>query len=763
MEKRETTYPVLWATGALAVLLCACSACPEPCECPRFHQVLCANRGLRAVPHTDRNVRTFGLAGNFISNLTHLDLFNFNQLTSLDLQFNQIQTIDPHAFSKLISLEELYLGHNQISAVQPGTFESLKKLTVLYGNNNNIKDLTADTFKNLESVFKLRLDKNLIEQLNESVFRLLPSLMFLHLESNNLHHIHSSAFSNLEKLQFLNLSDNKQTNLSDMFMFSNLKSLMTLLISANQIRHVSNHVFENLHKLTKLSLSNNKIVKLDYESLKGLSRLRELNFDHNMLTDIPEGLLEPLERLEHLDLSHNRIKHVDPAAFGHLAHLKVLNLSDNQLARLSGRAFASNSKLFQLDLSGNMWTCDCGLEKLKDWMVKTHTHGKLLTTLVRCHHPPTLKGKYLDYVNITELLRAGNSSSYCQVDQEAQVGEGQGGKVINAQFTEEERLRRGGDQTKDKMVSDSEGGRKKPTRKRKNGFRPRSRPTISDSGKTSSSLALLGTLTTKIIPSTTGNRTIRDHQKDLTGTQKILNSLPQKEAEHYELKSTVGMDACQVNRHYISNVSIHDISSDTATVSWSTVANLRTVQGKALMFRVLFDRFGHAIRFPRYVYTDGAARVVTLQELRPDSTYIACVESVVSGTLCQVAPRDHCIGFVTMPLSGRSEIKLQYLTAAVLVANALLLLFVVGVWLGRTLRRWIKSRKSAAHTHVRHMYSTRRPFRSAMPTTCVSSEFSGYQSGRPLAEEGDLIQFPVERFFDSSCSRRDDDTMMQRF
>ncbi|GAA6067607.1 TLR4 interactor with leucine rich repeats [Tachysurus ichikawai] len=89
----------------------------------------------------------------------------------------------------------------------------------------------------------------------------------------------------------------------------------------------------------------------------------------------------------------------------------------------------------------------------------------------------------------------------------------------------------------------------------------------------------------------------------------------------------------------------------------------------------------------------------------------------------------------------------------------LLVLLVCGVWLGNIIRRRIKTRKSSAHTHVRHMYSTRRPFRAAMATTCVSSEFSGYQSGRPLAEDGDLIQFPVDRFFDG----RDDDCVIPRF
>ncbi len=130
-------------------------------------------------------------------------------------------------------------------------------------------------------------------------------------------------------------------------------------------------------------------------------------------------------------------------------------------------------------------------------------------------------------------------------------------------------------------------------------------------------------------------------------------------------------DACQFNHHSILNVSVEDVTSSTATVRWSTIPDVGLVHGKELLFRVLFDRFGHAFRFPRYVYTDGSDWAVTLQELRPDSTYITCVESVVGGALCQIAPRDHCTGFVTLLPSVTSEVNLQLVTVAALVANVL--------------------------------------------------------------------------------------------
>lgn len=753
MAKRALSHLALWAAGALSLLLlCARAACPELCECPRAQHVLCANRGLRAVPESSSSVRVLGLAGNFIGNVSAFALARYGHLTRLDLQFNQIQRVHPKAFEKLVELEELYLGHNLISTLQPGTLGPLQKLAVLYGNDNDIRELTGETFGKLESLVRLRLDKNAIELLSASVFKHFSSLMFLHLESNQLRHIHHKAFSSLTKLQFLNLSDNKQTQLRRPSLFSQLRSLLTLLLSGNQITHIGSHVFQNLKKLTKLSLSNNSILRLGNATLKGLARLRELAIDGNELTEIQAGVLEPLTRVERLDLGDNRISRINPAAFTRLTRLRVLDLSNNRLKRISGGVFASNAALMQLDLSGNEWKCDCQMEKLKEWMVEARARGKLLTALVRCHHPPTLEGKYLDHVNDTELIAERNGSGFCRPDDEAEVMEEPPGVT-------EERLKRGGEKEEDMVAQDAEGGHKNPTMKRKKEVKLRPRPAPSASAKVSSSSALLGTLTTKLFPLMEENITMWELNDALQnpGSQNRVDSVPQKHMERYTARSVEVADACQFNRLCIVNVSVHNVTFDSTTVSWSTLADTHTVQGQTLMFRILFDRFGHSVRFPRYVYTDGSARAVMLQELRPDSTYITCVESVVGGASCQVAPRDHCAGFVTMSPSVESDIKLQHVTAAVLAANVLLILLVGGVWLGRVLRRRIKTRKSSAHTHVRHMYSTRRPFRSAMATTCVS-EFSGYQSGRPLAEDRDLIQFPVDRFFDS----RDDDSVTPR-
>ncbi|XP_051949279.1 TLR4 interactor with leucine rich repeats-like [Xyrauchen texanus] len=762
---------LLCCGGALIFFAPACAICPERCDCQHAQHILCANRGLRAVPKAPQvegraeDVRVFGLAGNFIHNLSAFDFMRYGNLMRLNLQFNQIRNIHPKSFEKLSKLEELYLGNNLISTIQPETLRSLKKLTILNSNNNEINDIISESFSSLNSLVKLRLDGNYIEFLNETVFKGLTNLMFLHLESNQLRHVDRNAFSRLEKLQFLNLSDNKQTELRDIFMFSHLKSLATLLFARNEIRHVGDHVFQNLKKLTKLSLSRNKISKIDNKALIGLSRLKDFTIDRNELTEIPAGLLDPLERIEHLDFSDNHISRVDPGAFGQLTHLKTLKLKNNRLTNLSGGVFATNGVLFHVDLNGNNWTCDCRLEKLKSWMTEAHSQGKLLTVFVRCYHPPVLAGTYLDYVNKSQL---GNLSGYCKSGLLSQPMESRGAVVETPVLKEE---REGG---KHKVGIQEEEERKQGhvtplerKKKRKLGnTMPHATPGHSGNLKKTGNFSSLANSTDSLALTSHSNHNQQDdvtHFPIALAHQEQLNLPLQERTKHHDSRIAVITDACQFNRYSILNVSVEDVTSNTATVRWSTTPDIALIHGKDLQLRVLFDRFGHAFRFPRYVYTDGYDKAVILQELSPDSTYITCVESVVGGALCQVAPRDHCIGFVTLLPSVTSEVNLQLITVAALAVNAVLILLVCGVWLGRVLKRMIKSRKSSAHAHVRQMYSTRHPFRSNMATTCVSSEFSGYQSGRQLAEEGDLIQFHGDRFFNNSHTRRDDDVIMLRY
>uniref|UniRef100_A0A3P8W6W2 TLR4 interactor with leucine rich repeats n=1 Tax=Cynoglossus semilaevis TaxID=244447 RepID=A0A3P8W6W2_CYNSE len=736
--------------AAVAAAAAAPGFCPERCDCQQPHHLLCTNRGLRAVPKASvsvpEEVLIFNLGGNFINNISAFDFTRYSDLVRLNLQFNQIQNVHPKAFEKLTKLEELYLGHNLLSDVPAGTLQTLRKLTILYGNNNDIKKVTPELFTNLDNLVKLRLDGNSIEVLQDSVFKSLSSLHYLHLEFNKLLHIHRNAFSKLANLRFLNLAHNKQSALRSLLTFSQLKALTTLLLSENEIQSIGNNVFQSLKKLSKLSLSNNRISHLESGALTGLSSLRELLIDGNALEEIPAGLLDPLERIEELDFSRNQIANVHSAAFSKLKHLKVLKLKNNFLTSLSGDIFALNSVLYDLDLNGNNWTCDCRLEELKKWMTAAHSRGKLLTVFVQCHHPATLRGKYLDYVNSSQLQPHSNWTHLCR-----------------SQAQPEER---------EEVTEPSSSPERKKT---KMSLSPRSRPGAEAAGK-----RVKGRQRWNVVFRTDAPAISTPGMGNTTDVNSEVTTAPPESDQRFDLlisDQKLGLpvitDPCVFNRHFITNVSVDHVTSSTVTVYWTVRDHHPFAPGSGpgldeIHYRILFDRFGAADRFPRYVYAHGAARSVTLRELSSDLTYIVCIEGVVGGSVCQVAPRDHCAGLVTLPevLTRGSTLTsdLQLVTVATLAGNAVLLLVIGGVWLGRFVRKRLQRRKSAVH--VRHMYSTRRPFRPTMATTAsVATDFTSYQSSRPARiaplEEGDLIEFPCDRFLDSSSVRRDGE--MQRF
>uniref|UniRef100_A0A3Q1FM08 TLR4 interactor with leucine-rich repeats n=1 Tax=Acanthochromis polyacanthus TaxID=80966 RepID=A0A3Q1FM08_9TELE len=753
--------------------------CPDRCDCQHPQHLMCTNRGLRTVPKpaalVPEDLLIFSLGGNFITNISAFDFTRYSNLVRLNLQYNEIGSIHPKAFEKLSKLEELYLGHNLLSDIPAGTLQPLKKLTILCGNNNDMKKITPELFSNLDSLVKLRLDGNSLEALQDSVFKSLTGLHYLHLESNKLRHIHRNAFSKLTNLRFLNLAHNKQTAVRNVLTFSQLRALTTLLLSENEIQYIGNHAFQNLKKLSKLSLSNNRISRMDTGALKGLSSLRQLLIDGNELAEIPAGLLDPLEHIEELDFSRNRISNVDSLAFSRLKHLKVLKLKNNLLTSLSGDIFALNNVLYDLDLHGNNWTCDCRLEELKRWMTAAHSQGKLLTVFVQCHYPATLRGKYLDYVNSSQLQPLGNWTHLCRSQAGPEESRGGGeepqrkeGEKRKREGQEEVEIQR--DQGGPEMTEPSSFLERKKTKKES--LSQRSRP-AADSAEKRFKGRRRSDAISKTDPSAIPTPMERETNTRLTTTS------PVQSGEKFDLLRSdqkeglpVITDPCVFNRHFITNVSVDEVTSSTVTVYWTTRDHHRYTPGPGeglneVHYRVLFDRFGTPDRFPRYVYARGTARSVTLRELSSDVTYMVCVEGVVGGSVCQVAPRDHCAGLVTLPeRSSRGATltsDLQLVTVATLAGNAVLLLVIGGIWLGRSLRKRLQRRKSAVH--VRHMYSTRRPFRPAMATASVSTDFTSYQSSRPARlaplEEGDLIEFPCDRFMDSSSVRRDSE--MQRF
>ncbi|XP_065740462.1 TLR4 interactor with leucine rich repeats [Phocoena phocoena] len=808
MEAARALRFLLVVCGCLALPPRAQPVCPERCDCQHPQHLLCTNRGLRAVPKTSslpspQDVLTYSLGGNFITNITAFDFHRLGQLRRLDLQYNQIRSLHPKTFEKLSRLEELYLGNNLLQALAPGTLAPLRKLRILYANGNEISRLSRGSFEGLESLVKLRLDGNALGALPDAVFAPLGNLLYLHLESNRIRFLGKNAFAHLGKLRFLNLSANElQPSLRHAATFAPLRSLSTLILSANSLQHLGPRVFQHLPRLGLLSLRGNQLTHLAPEAFWGLEALRELRLEGNRLSQLPVALLEPLHSLEALDLSGNELSALHPTIFGHLGRLRELSLRDNALSALSGDIFASSPALYRLDLDGNGWTCDCRLRDLKRWMGDWHSQGRLLTVFVQCRHPPALRGKYLDYLDDQQLQNGSctdpspsvsptnESKRHALPTAPGEEVAPPAGALAEEPPPQPQPQQRGRflpgvawDGAARELLSNRSAlrlsrrgpGLQQPSSNAAAAAGPaphpldllekpeRRRPTPSDPAHTEPTpTATLGSAPAGDPWQRAAKQHLAAQQQESTAQSDGGVGLP-----------PLVSDPCDFNKFILCNLTVEAVGANSAAVRWAVREHRspRTLGGAR--FRLLFDRFGQQPKFHRFVYLPERSDSATLRELRADTPYLVCVEGVLGGRVCPVAPRDHCAGLVTLPEPGsRSSVDYQLLTLALLAVNALLVLLALAAWASRWLRRKLRARrKGGAPVHVRHMYSTRRPLRSM--GTGVSADFSGFQSHRPRTtvcalSEADLIEFPCDRFMDSGGggaggSLRREDHLLQRF
>ncbi|XP_064613319.1 leucine-rich repeat and immunoglobulin-like domain containing-NOGO receptor-interacting protein 4 [Liolophura sinensis] len=110
------------------------------------------------------------LSWNLLRAIANNDSFiNLSSLTSLDLSYNRLETLQPWAFRGLSKLLSLNLSHNKLrltyEAYPPNVFRTVQRLEtlkIIYNANMDRKDLSNgypdQLFSNLGSVTLLAID-----------------------------------------------------------------------------------------------------------------------------------------------------------------------------------------------------------------------------------------------------------------------------------------------------------------------------------------------------------------------------------------------------------------------------------------------------------------------------------------------------------------------------------------------------------------------------------------------------------------------------
>jgi Leucine-rich repeat (LRR) protein len=202
-----------------------------------------------------KNVSKIFLNNNLLKSLPH-QLMNYDNLQTLDLSFNQLDSIFTN---------EAFFFNN---------------LKVLIAKSNNLDDysLPKDLHQRLPSLEIVNFGGNLFKEFPYQILAM-ASLIDINLGSNKIQNL-PRDFSSLQALQVLYLGGNQIKVVPNEL--CQLESLTTLNLSFNLINKFPNNL-KNLKNLKMLALHNNNLKTLPIELVR--LNLKELSLRNNPLVN----------------------------------------------------------------------------------------------------------------------------------------------------------------------------------------------------------------------------------------------------------------------------------------------------------------------------------------------------------------------------------------------------------------------------------------------------------------------------------------------
>jgi Leucine-rich repeat (LRR) protein len=222
-----------------------------------------------------------------------------SNINYLDLSYNYLESIEPHAFKNYTN--QISLNNNRLSS------RALEILTV--------------------STPKLNLSFNRLDSLNFLLVSNIDreTLTDLQLNDTNLSHLPKGIFASLKNLAVLNLSHNLLTIIEN-DAFVGLDQLRKLDLEHNQIEMIEEDAFGSLIELDQLILASNRLKSLKSDYFSSLDYLTRLNLRDNQIEFISDGALDSLTNLEELDLSYNLLASNNLMGFKFLTKLRLFSV-----------------------------------------------------------------------------------------------------------------------------------------------------------------------------------------------------------------------------------------------------------------------------------------------------------------------------------------------------------------------------------------------------------------------------------------------------
>lgn len=267
-----------------------------------------------------------------IKEMNHRVFKNFQQMTSIDLSFNDIEKIEDKIFSENSKLEQIQLEGNRIQTIKKNLFHGeFPELVDINLSENYIKEIEAGAFDKIPQLQTLDLSSNCLTTVDAFLFKRNWKLKEVYFNENEILKIDSDAFAGKCTLDILNLSANKLEKfpLMDMDRIDtfNLNDNNIIVLDVSIPMKKTNKKFA---RTTNLKLAGNKISKLEssgahrhdielldlsnnslseFDQFPVFNNLKKLYLEHNNISWIDYHDIEKkFESIMYIDISHNPLE-----------------------------------------------------------------------------------------------------------------------------------------------------------------------------------------------------------------------------------------------------------------------------------------------------------------------------------------------------------------------------------------------------------------------------------------------------------------------
>ena len=197
-----------------------------------------------------------------------------NQSETILLNFKNVTSIAPFAFSNFIKLRNLTMSYNSLKEITPTAFRGLQSLVILDLHCNLIMKVANNSFIDLNSLTSLFLGCNEIYEVNSNTFNGLTNLTRLDLSFNGFKNIEPLLFSKLSQLESISLFYNRllMMNSSEYFVYN--QKLKYIKLTFNWMTYLDKNIFKNLTSVIGISLQGNRFRTIDSDIIQGCTNIK---------------------------------------------------------------------------------------------------------------------------------------------------------------------------------------------------------------------------------------------------------------------------------------------------------------------------------------------------------------------------------------------------------------------------------------------------------------------------------------------------------